>query len=115
MIWPSKSCRFTSSSTSSSWPSGFAKDFATASTRSSGTAFMRRLQTSSGQAIVAFRVVVQRAPEQAVDGNHEQAHRGDAQHDAVEITGGRGVRNIGPETVRAHLRAAPARQFGDDG
>ena len=60
------------------------------------------------QPVFAFREVVQRTPEQAVDDDHEQTHHRDAEHDAVEIARFGRLRDIGAEPDGLEMLVAPA-------
>src|ERR1700722_5966142 len=117
-IWPSSRRKCTPSSTARSPPSGFGKALQTPSTWS--RAVTEWLMTefigagSLGQAKLTFGVIGQRSPEYAVCRDHEQAHRRDAQNDAMEISGRGRLGDIGPQAVRLHLDVMPAHDFGDD-
>src|SRR5690349_21228450 len=112
-ISPSRTRRLTSFSTSSSLPSAFVNALRTLSTSSSvqSCVFIR---VPSREAEPAFRVVVERPPQKAVDQHHEQTHGDDAEHDAMEITRRRRLRDVRAEPARLHFGAAPAREFRND-
>src|SRR6201746_915700 len=101
------------SSTSNSLPSGLAKALRTSVTCSNGAVFIEWSQRSS-ESELAFCVVVQRSPEQAIDGKNKYAHGGDAEHDAMKITGGSGISNVSAESMCSDLFSAPARNLGND-
>src|SRR5580700_4151882 len=110
--WPGTSFRFTPSSTSKSPPSGFGNDLRTPSTSSRGavvicgTAFIGNLP--SGQAVLALGVVIQRSPQYPVDHDHKQRHHHDTEDDAMEISRGRGLLDVGADTMRFHTGTLPA-------
>src|ERR1700678_2432220 len=63
---------------------------------------------------LAFRVEIERTPERAIDQNNEQAHHGDAEHNAMEIASIGLLRNISAESLRYDAVVSPTRHFGDD-
>src|SRR5580704_18654911 len=107
-ICPSRNSRFIPCKTNSSAPSGFGKALRTSVHCSSGEVVM---PNPSGKPIFALGVVIQGAPEEPVDHDHEKAHGADSQHDLVEVPGRRGLGDIGPQASRLDLRIPPSRQF----
>src|SRR5580658_10974496 len=63
---------------------------------------------------LSFRVEIERTPERAIDQNDEQAHHGDAKHNAMEIAGIGLFRNIGAEALRYEAVVSPTRHFSND-
>jgi hypothetical protein len=49
----------------------------------------------------AFAKGIERAPDQAVEAEHEQAHHADAQRHLRVVAGGGGIGDIGAKAVRA--------------
>src|SRR3984957_10178348 len=92
-IWPSSRRSCTPSSTARLPPSGLGNALQTPSTCSSAVVVVVGLMTafisarSSGQAKFTLGVIVQRPPEYAVERDHEQTHRRDAEDDAMKISG----------------------------
>ena len=62
---------------------------------------------ASSEPEFAFRIEVERTPEHAIDDDHEQAHHGDAEHDAVKIAGVGLLRNIRTEPEGLQMFLAP--------
>ena len=62
----------------------------------------------------AFAEGIERPPQQPVEQSDENAHHGDAEHDAREIAALGRSRNIGSEPRGGEMSVAPARDLGDD-
>src|SRR5437016_2068650 len=63
----------------------------------------------------AFAEGIERPPEQTVEQSYQNAHDGDAEHDARKIAGFRGLGDVGTEPRGGEMGVAPACDFGDNG
>src|SRR3984957_17820107 len=92
--------------TNSSPPSAFGNALRTSVHCSRGELFM---PNPSGKPIFALGVVIQGAPEQPIDHDHEKAHGADPQHDLVKVSCRRRFGNVGTQAPRLDLRVPPSR------
>src|SRR5262249_11259913 len=124
-ISPGRSVRFTFSRTTSSSPSGLRKDLHTPCTSSNGARLSAAavaftddspgaLRSPSADAELALGARVQRAPEDAVQRDDEQAQHHGTEHRALEVACTRGIGNIRTQSVRGQRLLAPAGDLRDD-
>src|ERR1700689_5155749 len=105
-ICPSRNSRFIPCNTNSSAPSGFGNALRTSVHCSRGELFM---PNPSGKPIFTLGVVIQGAPEEPIDHDHEKAHGADPQHDLVKVSCRGRLGNVGTQAPRLDLRVPPSR------
>src|SRR6516165_8697266 len=86
-ISPERIVRSTFSSTSSSSPLPFGKDRQTPRISMSAEGWSSMMVSSSAEPQAAFAEGIERPPDQAIEQRHQDAHRGDSEHDARKVAG----------------------------